>query len=188
MQIPLEITFHRMDPSQAVEARIREKVAGLERFYDRITGCRVVVDSPHGHHRKGKLYQVRIYLTVPGAELAVSRPHHEAHAHEDIFVVIRDSFDAARRRLEDFARRQRRDVKTHEVQPHGLIAALVPGENYGKIETSDGRSIYFHRNSVLNEGYDRLAVGSEVRFVEEEGDLGPQASTVRLVGKHHLVG
>jgi ribosome-associated translation inhibitor RaiA len=188
MQIPLEITFHRMEASDAVEARIRHKVAGLERVYDRIMGCRVIVDAPHGHHHKGKLYQVRIYLTVPSAELAVSRAHHEAQAHEDIYVAIRDAFDAARRRLEDIARRHRGNVKVHATEPHGRIEMLVPERNYGKIETSDGRSIYFHRNSVLDEGYDHLAVGNEVRFVEEEGDLGPQASTVRSVGKHHLLG
>jgi cold shock CspA family protein len=130
---------------------------------------------------------VRIDLTVPGTELVVSRESGLNHAHEDAYVAIRDAFKAARRKLDNYTRRQRQEVKTHEAPPHGHVAQLFPEEGYGKIETPDGREIYFHKNSVLNGGFAKLVAGSEVRFVEESGEKGPQASTVQLVGKHHIV-
>ncbi|ADE15335.1 ribosomal subunit interface protein [Nitrosococcus halophilus Nc 4] len=182
MQLPIQISFRHMEPSIAVEDRIREKAAKLEQFYDRIMGCRVVVEAPHRHRHQGKLYHVRIDLTVPGGELVVSREHHGKKAHEDVYVALRDAFNAAQRQLESYSQRQRGNVKHHEPPPSGRISLLVPEQDYGKIETVDGREIYFHRNSVLNEDFKDLQVGREVRFTEEEGDLGPQASTVHLKG------
>ena len=188
MQLPLQITFRNMQPSAAVEAKIHEYVTKLDKFYNRIVSCRVVVEAPHRHHHEGNLYHIRIDLTVPGGESIVKRDPPEHQAHEDIYVAIRDAFSAARRKLQDYARKQRGDTKTHEVPPHGQVAALFPDEGYGFIETSDGREIYFHQNSLLGSVFSDLEIGSEVRFVEEEGDRGTQASTVRLIGKHHLVG
>jgi ribosomal subunit interface protein len=177
-----------MEPSAAVEANIREKAGKLEQFYDRIMSCRVVVEVPHGHQHQGRLYQVRIDLGVPDGELVVSHEHHHRdHAHEDVYVAIRDAFDAMKRQLEDYARKRRGKVKQHEAPGGGHVISLHPEEDYGKIETPDGRVIYFHRNSVLNNEFDRLEVGTEVRFAEEAGEQGPQASSVTLVGKHHVV-
>ena len=99
-----------------------------------------------------------------------------------------DAFREMQRQLQDYARKQRGKVKEHEVPLHGRVISLVPYEDYGKIETPDGREIYFHRNSVLDDAYDKLEVGNEVRFVEEMGEQGPQASTVQVVGKHHIAG
>lgn len=117
MQTPMQITFRHMAPSPAVEERIRERAADLERFYDRIVRCHVVVQAPHRHHHQGTLYQVSIDLTVPGGEIVVNREAAAAHAHEDVHVAVRDAFDAARRQLEEFARRQRGAVKTHAIPP-----------------------------------------------------------------------
>lgn len=115
MRIPLEVTFRHMEPSAAAEARIAEKVAKLEQFYSQITRCQVVVEAPHEHSRQGKLFHVSIDITVPGGELLITRGHHhQSHAHEDVYVAIRDAFDAAKRRLEDYARQQRGDVKHHQ--------------------------------------------------------------------------
>ena len=183
---PLQITFRHMDPSEAVESKIRERAEKLEKFYDQIVGCRVVVEAPHKHHHKGGLYWVHLDITVPDGELVVNRNPSQRSSHEDVYVAIRDTFDVARRRLEDYARRQRQNVKTHEVPPHGKVSELFPDMDYGRISTPDGRSVYFHRNSVLNAGFDALKLGSEVRFAEEAGDEGPQATTVRVIGKHHL--
>ncbi len=189
MQIPLQITFRGMDPSDAVEARIREKAEKLERFHNHIISCRVVVETPHGHHHKGKRYQVRIDLKVPDGELAVNHEHHhQDRAHEDIYVAVRDAFDAAQRQVEDYLRRDRGVVKNHEEADYGRVLAVLPEAGYGKIETRDGRVVYFHRNSVLGDAFDGLDVGSEVYFAEEMGEQGPQASTVRPAGKHHPVG
>lgn len=182
-----QITFRDIPPSDAIETRIRERAERLERFYEGIIGCHVVVEAPHRHQHKGTLYRVRIDLTVPGGELVVNRAPAEHHAHEDVYVAIRDAFDAAERRLEDYARRQRGQVKRHEPPPLGRVVRLFPEERYGFVETGDGREVYFHANSVLDEAFDRLEVGSEVRVAvaEGEGERGPQATTVALVGKHH---
>jgi ribosomal subunit interface protein len=108
MKIPLQVTFRDMPSSDAVETRIREKADKLNRFYDRIMACRVVVEMPQRHKHQGKLHSVRIDLTVPGAELVAN------HARdEDVYVAIRDAFVAITRQLEDYARRQRGEVKSH---------------------------------------------------------------------------
>jgi ribosomal subunit interface protein len=178
MKLPLQITVRNVSISAAVEEDIREKAARLDVFCDQIMGCRVVVEAPHRHSHQGIFYNVRIDLTLPGAELVVKR-----EPNEDIYVAVRDAFDAARREVEDFVRRQRGDVKSHEAPPHARVSKLFPERGYGFLETPDGRAIYFHRNSVLSEGFDRLKIGTEVRFSEEMGEKGPQASTVTLIGK-----
>jgi ribosomal subunit interface protein len=119
MPVPMQITFRDMEPSAAIEERIRERAAQLERFADRITHCHVVVQAPHHHHHQGVLYEVHVDLTVPGAHVVVNRQPTKKHAHEDIYVAVRDAFDAARRQLEDHVRRQRGDVKTHAPREEG---------------------------------------------------------------------
>jgi cold shock CspA family protein len=126
---------------------------------------------------------VRVDVIVPGHEFVGHREPPLQHFHEDVYIAIRDAFDQVRRELEDHARRQRGDVKTHEESPHGRVTKLFPERGYGFIETPDGLEVYFHRNSVLDHGFDRLAVGTEVRFVEEAGERGPQASTVAIAGR-----
>lgn len=95
-----------MESSEAVEARVRELATKLERFYDRITSCHIVVQAPHRSQNKGKLYEVHIQVRVPGDEIVVNREHQRDHAHEDVYVAVRDAFAAMERRLEDFARRR----------------------------------------------------------------------------------
>ncbi len=187
MQLPLQITFRNMDSSEAVQARVRSEAERLDTLYDQIMRCCVVVEADHKHRHKGNIYHVRIDLTVPGGELVASREPEQHHAHEDVYVAVRDAFNAACRQLKASARRRRREVKTHEVPPHGRISELFTDKGYGKIESSDGREIYFHENSVLNAEFDKLEVGTQVRFAEEEGDKGPQASTVKVEGKRHVV-
>lgn len=187
MRLPLQITFRNLDRSEAVEAAIREHAAKLEKYCDQIMGCRVTVEAPHKHHRHGNRYQVRVDVTAPDAELVASREPDEHHAYTDVYVAIRDAFDAIRRQLEDYERRRRRQSKTHEAPPHGRIAELYPQDGYGKIAAADGRLVYFHRNSLVDADFDRLQIGAEVRFAEEPGERGPQASTVHVIGKHHVV-
>jgi ribosomal subunit interface protein len=114
MQSPLNISFRNMDPSEAIETRVREKAEKLERLYDRIISCEVVVEAPHRNHQKGKLYDVRINLSVPGDDINVGRTGPQNHAHEDVYVAIRDAFAAAGRQLEDHVRKMRGDVKSHD--------------------------------------------------------------------------
>lgn len=189
MQVPLQLTFHDIDSSEAIEAKIRERATKLEEFSDRITSCRIVVEAPHRRNHKGRLYVVRIDVSLPGADIVVNREPQLNHAHEDVYVAIRDAFNAAQRQIQDYVRRRRGQVKAHEAPGHGRVIRLFPAQGYGFIRTADGREIYFHSNSVVNGAFDKLEVGSEVRVVEAEGEgeKGPQASTVKLIGKHHIV-
>jgi len=187
MRLPLQISFRNMKHSEAVEREIVERAERLGRFCDQIMGCRVVVETRHRHHQ-GDLYHVRIDLTLPGHEIVVGREPALHQAYEDVYVAVRDAFDSARRRLEDTVRRSDQRVKVHESPPHGRIARLDYGRNHGFIETPDGREIYFHRNSVLNADFDRLEVGDPVRFNEEAGEKGPQASTVHVERKARAAG
>lgn len=109
MQLPVQVTYRGMESSPAVEDAVREKAAKLEQFYPRIMSCRVVLEQAGRHKTKGKQFVVRVDLKAPGGEIAVNRDHDE-----DVYVALRDAFDAARRKLEDFAREQRGDVKHHE--------------------------------------------------------------------------
>jgi cold shock CspA family protein len=188
-EFPIEISFRNMDHSEFVESDIRKKIAGLERFYDRIHYCRVMVETLHRRHHKGNLYDVHIVLGVPGPDIVVQRTGPQNHAHEDAYVAIRDSFRAATRMLEDHVRKARGDVKTHDTPLHGKVAKIFSYEGYGFIETADGMEVYFHNNSVAEGKFDDLEPGVEVRLaiVEGEGIDGPQATTVRPIGKHHLV-
>jgi cold shock CspA family protein len=185
MRLPLQVSFRHIEHSVAIETRVREKAAELDKFAGDIMSCRVVVEPAGKHHQHGNLYEVRIDLTVPGEEIAVTREPSEHTEFKDIEVALRDAFDSARRKLEDYVRLRRKAVKTHEVRPHSRVSQLFPAQGYGFIETPDGREVYFHRNSVLHDAFDRLQVGTEVTFVEEEGQNGSQATTVRLVGRHH---
>jgi ribosomal subunit interface protein len=187
MELPLQITFRNLGRSEAIEGKIRERAEKLDQYYDRIMSCRVAVEALHKHHRQGNHYHIRVDVTVPGGELVSSREPDPHHSYTDVYVAIRDAFDAIRRQLEDFSRRQSRQVKAHETPPHGRVIELNPADDYGRIETPDGRQVYFHRNSMVDADFDKLQIGAEVRFSEEMGERGPQASTVHIVGKHHIV-
>lgn len=187
MQKPLEITFRHMDPSPALESAVRERVEKLEKFCHEIISCRVTIESPHQHHHKGNLFQLRLDVTVPGKEIVVTRSPDDEHSHEVAYVALRDAFDSLRSQFEDYARKRHGKVKRHEPTPHGRITILEPDLNYGRLETPDGRDIHFHRNSLVNADFGELSIGTELRFVEESGDKGTQASSAYVVGKHRPV-
>jgi cold shock CspA family protein/ribosome-associated translation inhibitor RaiA len=187
VKVPLDILFHTVARSPAVEAAVRERAAKLEHFAENITSCRVTIEAPHKNHQQGNLFTVRVDLHFPGGEAVANRSPSENHAHEDVYVALRDAFKAARRQLQDRQRIRRGDVKPHGAPPHGRIAEIDRERGSGRIATADGREIYFHRNSVLNGRFEHLEPGMEVRFSEEPGEKGPQASTVHLIGKHHVV-
>jgi cold shock CspA family protein/ribosome-associated translation inhibitor RaiA len=187
MQVPLQIAFRNMRRSEKVVRSIESHAEHLESFYERIISCRVVVDVPHRHHEWGNLYQVSIDLTVPGHEIVVNRESSQQAQFKDLEVALGHAFDAAIRQLEEFVRQRRARVKHHEPLPHARVARLLTQARCGFIETPEGREIYFHANSLLNGDFERLVLGTEVTFVEELGDKGPQASTVKIVGRHsHL--
>ena len=178
MQLPLQITFRGIPHSDAVEARIREKASKLDKFHNRIMSCRVAVESEHQHHHQGNQYHIRIDITTPGKEIVISHEHHDNHAYENIYVAIRDAFDAAIRQLENLSRVQRGEVKKHRLESVGTVARLLPEKDHGFITSENGREIYFHRNSVNGGGFDTLKVGTIIRYKEEDSDLGPKASMI----------
>jgi ribosomal subunit interface protein len=178
MQIPLQISLHGIEHSNALYSAIREKAEKLERYYDHIMSCRVVLELPARHQRKGKQYAVRIDLKVPGGELAITREHDE-----DLQVALRDAFDAARRRLEDYARGQRGDVKRHAPEYTGRVTRLDAEGGIGFIATEDGREYYFSRDNVVTPPFEHLAVGTAVHFIEDVAGEGLQAKRVSAHGK-----
>lgn len=177
MQIPLQITFHEVTRSDALETHIREKVQKLEQFYPTLIGCKVVVDQPGQHQHKGKPFNIHIDLTMPGGEIVVDRQQNQ-----DVYVALRDAFDAARRKLEDYGRRQRLEVKTHEPVLSGRLARLVPEEGYGFIAGIDGREFYFSAANLAHGSFDQLQEGDDVHFLEDAGSEGLQARRVSLRG------
>lgn len=172
MLVPLEISTRLIDLTPALEADLRRRADKLEKRFDRINSCRIAVERPSLHHREGGPYRVRLDITVPGHELVVDK---EA---EDLSSAVRDAFQAAERQVEEFHDRLRREVKTLEHPPQGRVVRLFEDEGYGFIQGADGQEVYFHRNSVLEPGFGQLKVGSSVRYAEEQGYEGPQASTV----------
>src|SRR5579863_1300998 len=198
MTLPIQITFRKLEPSERIKVKVLREAAKLEKFYPAIMSCRVVIDAPERRRRYGTLHQVRIDLGVPGGELVVNNEPslHGSIAEEQSKTArrlevgsldkpversIHDAFRLARRQLEDYARCQRREVKIHEAQ-QAKVAELSPKKGYGMLVTADGRQLYFHRNSVVRGSFSRMKVGSTVAFAEEQGEHGPQASTVRIVG------
>lgn len=191
MEIPLEIAFDNVEPSEWIETDIRERAAKLNALYGRLTACRVRVIAPPKQHRTGNVPAVHIELSVPGKDLVVSRaPHHiegrDAEPAPTLRSVIRDAFEAAERQLKDFKEQLRGDVKRHDVQFHGQISQLYPEEDHGFLLTNTGTQLYFHRNSVLNNEFDKLKKGDLVHYVETVGDTGPTASKVRLASQHEF--
>jgi ribosomal subunit interface protein len=176
MKLSLQITARDFELTDAIRSEITEKVEKLETFCDQITKCRVVVESPHRHSHDGRLYNVNIDLKVPGSEIVVKR-----EPNEDLYVAIRDSFNAAKRKLDDFLAHQRRDIKFHEEVPHGKITSIFTDKGYGFLTKTDGVEIYFHENSVVNKEFGKLKTGMKVRFSEEMGAKGPQASRVTVL-------
>lgn len=187
METPLEIDFQGMDAKAELRSAIAKHVAQLEERCGRITAGRVVLKAPGGHHRTGGLFDINIRLALPdGREVNIDRTPQNDERYSDLDFALNDAFKRARRQLQDHTRRMQGEVKLHEGEPIGTVSELDPLGEFGFLETADGREIYFHKNSVLNNSYAELSVGTRVTFAEEMGEKGPQASTVKLMGKHKL--
>jgi cold shock CspA family protein len=183
----VDIDFQGMRPSAVMAAKIRRWLENLERRFGRITAGRVAVRAPGHHHRTGGLYAINIHLSLPdGREVKVSRTSQDDERYARPAFAISDAFKRARRQLQDHVRRMQGKTKRHPGQPIGTVITLDPEGKFGFLETSDGREIYFHANSVLNRGFSRLQRGARVLFTEETGEKGPQASTVKRLGKHRM--
>lgn len=181
MALPVQITFRDIPPSAAVAAHVERRAEKLETFFLRMTKCHVVVEEPHRRSRQGKKYRVEIDMRVPGRDLVISRNPEDKT--EELHATIDVAFDDAERVLEDYAQMLRPDLKVHHAPPRGIVSKVFHDRGYGFIAADgDGHEVYFHRNSVLDEKFERLTIGTKVRYAEEDGDKGPQASTVHVLG------
>jgi len=198
MLLPVQVTFRNMEDLAGLEEMVQKEAAKLERFYDRISSCRVVVERPQ-RTESSKVYHVRIDLGLPNGELVVkhmptlhgtlqdkkvedSRQNAECVLlHKSPQRAIHEAFHEMRRRLQDYSRRQVGAIKNKPKLPEGQVTEIFPDKGHGFLETTDDRNIYFDKASVLDGHFDRLRVGTRVRFAEEMGDKGPQASTVSIV-------
>jgi len=186
MQTPAEIDFERCESNELFRERIQDRIAMLEGHFGRITACRVTMRGPGGHHRTGGPYEVAIHLELPGKlQVDIDRAPDRDERYGDPFFAINDAFKRARRVLQDNVRHHMQGkVKHHDEQPVATVRLIDRADGFGFLKTADGRDIYFHQNSVLNGGFEKLKEGDRVTFAEETGDKGPQASTVRMHGNH----
>ncbi len=188
MKITPQITLRNIEHSPALKKEIISYVEKLEKFHDHITGCRVSVEKKQKHQDSGNPYRVRIDVTVPpGHEIVIKRKSTEGELHQPLSAVLNEAFEATERKLKKLKEIQSRDVKKHpEQEVNGVIYKLFKSDGYGFIKSTDGSEVYFHRNSVLHNKFDGLKTGTGVHYVEEMGEKGPQASTVRVITRHSL--
>jgi ribosomal subunit interface protein len=185
MQVAPEVIFKDIDRSAWVEGYVAERLEHLEKFSPDITRCHVTVSREQGSHRTGNCYSVLVEVRVPrGHDLAVRKQKEIRDMRTQLPAVINQAFGAIEKQLKKTVALRRHEEKSHDGQPHGMVEKLFDDEGYGFIRTvGDDRQFYFHRNSVLHDDFGRLAVGTEVRFTAEEGDQGPQATSVQVVSK-----
>jgi cold shock CspA family protein len=186
MKVPLEVTCKGFARTEELDTLLTEKVEHLERYHPHIMSCRVGLERPETRARSGAQYYVRLSLRVPpGHEIVVRRGFEEGAVGNNLPTLIRQAFEAAERELRELFRQQHRQVKSHEEQAikTGLIVRLFHDQGYGFIKLESGDEIYFHRNAVLHNKFERLVIGTRVRYVVEDGLKGLQASTVQIVDK-----
>ncbi|HYI88240.1 MAG TPA: HPF/RaiA family ribosome-associated protein [Burkholderiales bacterium] len=185
MQTAPELIFHDVDRSAWVESYILERVQRLERFADGITSCRVTLTQEQASHHKGNRYSVMVETRMPpNHDLAAKKGKVIHDMPQQLPALINLAFGAVERQLKKTAQLRRGETKSRDNGAvHGIVEKLF-GEGYGFLrEVGDDRQVYFHRNSVLHDDFERLAVGTEVRFTPQDGDEGPQASSVQIVAK-----
>lgn len=170
---PVQITIKDTPSSVFLESHIQDKVEKLNQFVNKINSCRVVVGLAQKHKRQGKLFSVHIDLTVPGRELVVNHK-----VDEDIYVAIRDAFNALERQLEKYVARRKGLVKHHEITSKGYISRIVPDEGYGFIQGLDGDEYYFSASNVANPRFETMQVGDIVCFIVSAANEGLQANRV----------
>ncbi|MCG6138552.1 MAG: HPF/RaiA family ribosome-associated protein [Nostoc sp. LLA-1] len=188
MKISPEITYRNVEKTNAIDTLIQEKIAKLELVCNYINSCHIAIEKTHDRPRSGSPYRVRIDMTVPpGHEIVAQSNPGESNQYDPLDAVIRDAFNAARQQLIKLSERQQEShrAQNQEVEQDttALVTKLFHDRGYGFLKTLDGREIYFHRNSVLHNDFERLGIGTGVHFSLEMGEEGPQASTVKIVDK-----
>lgn len=182
MDQPLEVVFRNMRPSQEIEAQVEKHIAKLEKIFQKIVSCRVAIELPNKKEKTDDVPNVHIELHVPGKTLIVRRDHHakERHQKPNVTTALHDAFEAIALQLKDYKERLQREVKDHPAPLRARISNLRRDRDFGFLTTSEGKELYFHRNSVMNGDFAALKDGDVVQYVEGAGDTGPTASKVWL--------
>jgi cold shock CspA family protein len=181
MHVPVEIFFKDVKKTDEIMEIINRRIARLEKICSYINSCRIAVEKPQFVPECGSTYRFRIDITIPhGHEIIAERRADKGSLHDPLSIVIGKTFDIAERKIKKLVNQQHRQTKKHEAQL-GVISKIMKDEGYGFLITiDDSREIYFHKNSVLRSNFDKLVVGTIVRYVDEEGLEGPQATTVDM--------
>lgn len=208
MQVPPVIDVKGLPMTPEIDLLLQRRIASLEKVCGYIISLRVAIEKEQGRHQIGNPYRIRLDIRIPpNHELVVRRQpviHNDVrtsveregseqinpqtlssdHKEEPLPVAIRRTFDSARRQLQRLVERQRHEIKVH---PHGQVMALVQRlfrkKGFGFLRSLDGQEIYFHKNSCLHNEWERLEVGTGVRYTVQEGEKGPQASSIEIVDK-----
>jgi len=188
MKVTPEITYRNLEKTDAIAALINQKIAKLEHICNYINSCHIAIEKIHHRPRSGSPYRVRIDITVPpGHELVAESNPSDGKQYQPLNVVIRDAFDAACGQLVKLTQRQHESDKALSSEAAqdttALVTKLFRDRGYGFLKALDGQEIYFHRNSVLHDDFQRLEIGTGVYFSVEEGEEGLQATTVKIVDK-----
>jgi len=185
MKVPPEIAYRDVRKSAALENLILEKAAKLDQVHEKLISCRIAIEKVQDHQRSGSPYRIRIIVRVPpGKELVVSREPGEGQLNEQLKTALNSAFEAMRRQLVKAKAKQQGEVKSHpQDELSGYVVRLFPEKGYGFIRSVEGRELYFHRKSVLHDDFERLEIGTGVRYFPRQGEKGPQASTVQIVDK-----
>lgn len=188
MKVGLEVTYRDVERSEAIDTLIAEKIAKLERLCSYINSCHIAIERIHDRPSQGSPYRVRIDLTLPpNHELVADSNPTDTNQYVGLDTVVRDAFSKMERQLKEQTRQQREaeksQINTSPQDTTALVTKLFREDGYGFIKALNGEEIYFHRNSVIHGDFDRLEVGTGVRYVAAEGEQGPQASTVQIVDK-----
>lgn len=181
MQVPPEIAFRDIEPTDELKALILDGIDKLETVYPNLISCRAVVTDTTPGRNSGNNYRVRLEISIPHKTVMVDEDTPESDEARTLQQTIKSTFAVARKRLQKAKELQRGDVKTHDLPPHGRIVRLLTdptGVRYGFLESREGRQIYFHEDALIDFDYEDLEVGDEVRYAAAEGNDGPQASTV----------
>jgi len=176
----IQVTFRDLPYSPAIEFHIKEKAAKLREYFERFIYCHVVLTIPQKHKHQGKLFNVRINLAVPGKEIAVTH-----QLNQDIYVAIRDAFDALGRRIENYLDRRHGDVKAHRFPLRGYVLRIFPDEGFGFIKGQDDNEYYFSLTNVSAKKFHHLRIGDSVHFLTEPSDEGLQARRVVKARYHY---
>ncbi len=178
----IKIVIRDMQSSPALEENIRKRAEKVTQYCDRINTFQVVIDVPQKHKHNGKLFCVRIDLTVPGRELVVNRK-----LDQDVYVAVRDAFHALIRQLEAYSSKRRGDVKRHDHANYGHVTKLFPEEGYGFIQSLDGNELYFSTTNVTHPTFQDLSIGDAVQFLGISSTEGWQAHRVTKEKNHHTM-